>query len=67
MKKQVLLIALFVGAVTLSMTSCKYRGQCECDFGPVDVSTEEQEFDSKHDYDEAKDNCEDAGCNWQVL
>jgi len=67
MKKQFLLIALFVGGITISMTSCKYRGQCECDLGPVDVSTENEEFDNKNDYDNAKDACEDAGCNWQVL
>lgn len=67
MKKQVLFIGVLVGGIMLSMSSCTYRGQCECDLGPVNVSTDEQEFDNRKDYRDAKEACEDAGCNWKIL
>lgn len=58
-----ILIALFVGALSVGISSCQ---KCvECDNCPLGVSGDAcvEDFDSKEDYDAAVANAEALGCD----
>lgn len=62
MKKQTFTLIALMAVMAISMVSCTYKGECKC--GGVTV---EDEYDSKEDYDDAKETCEDLGCEWKKV
>lgn len=62
MKKVSLL--LFFAGILLAGTSCK-KGECTCVVFGSEVSAEAK-YDTREDYKDAKESCEDAGCDWKA-
>lgn len=53
---------LLFGGIMLAAASCK-KGECTCTVLGSEI-TSEVEADTREDYNDAKDACESAGCDW---
>lgn len=65
MKRRTLTLAALVFGLGITLASCSYRGECTCKFGSVEVS-DVFDLDNKEDYNDAKNTCENAGCDWKA-
>lgn len=55
---------LLLGGLMILSVSCK-KGECTCEVFGQEVTTE-YEADDREDYKDAKNDCEDAGCDWSA-
>lgn len=61
MTKKIIIGALIIMA--FGTTSCKRSGTCSCEILGSTISTDYDDMD-KEEYNDTKDNCESAGCDW---
>lgn len=65
MKRQTFTWTALVFGLGITLASCSYKAECTCTFGGVEATVHIDE-DNKDDYNEAKQDCIDSGCDWKA-
>ena len=58
------IVAVLFGGIVFLSVSCK-KGECTCTVLGSEISTV-VEADTREDYKDAKEGCENAGCDWSA-
>jgi len=62
--KRIVVKASFVFVAVLALASCK-KGTCTCTVFGSEISTKVT-ADDREEYKDAKNSCQDAGCEWSA-
>jgi|GEM_PF-1343048 len=66
MRRQSLIFVMFVSTLLLTFASCTRKARCRCMVNGFEITSPEQEYDNKQDFQDAKKACEDNGCDFLV-